>query len=319
LEAVPGLSKRTIELRDFARELLAARHPMNLRQLHYTIFSAAKIDYQNTPADYKRLSRVTTGSRRRHREAELRGDVASVQDEIPHAWIVDELREGEMVSVWDNKADYIDTVRDSYRRDMWQDQPVHVEIWSEKASVLGSLRPVTRKLGVMLRPCRGSGSTGMEGQIGHFFESIEKPIHVFYLGDYDPSGEDIERDIHARVEKHSGKNFTITRLAIHREDIERFHLPPQKIKETDSRSRKFKQRHGDDEPTVELDALPVEELRRRVREAVEALINRKRWTRQVAIQEAELESIADLADQWRELLPDDETDDETDEDTDDEM
>jgi hypothetical protein len=54
-----GLSAKTLELIAFARRLLAELHPMTLRQLHYAIFSAAKIAYDNTPADYKRLSRAT--------------------------------------------------------------------------------------------------------------------------------------------------------------------------------------------------------------------------------------------------------------------
>jgi hypothetical protein len=62
-----GLAKKTEELIAFAHTLLAEQHPMTLRQLHYAIFSAAKIAYDNTQADYKRLSRATTLSRRTHR------------------------------------------------------------------------------------------------------------------------------------------------------------------------------------------------------------------------------------------------------------
>ena len=50
-----GLSSRTIELIGFAYKLLAVFHPMTLRQLHYTIFSAAEIDYQNDQRCYRRL------------------------------------------------------------------------------------------------------------------------------------------------------------------------------------------------------------------------------------------------------------------------
>ena len=167
--------------------------------------------------------------------------------------------------------------------------------------MLGSLRPVTREMGVMLRACRGFGSTGMEGQIGNLFEGIEKPIHIFYLGDHDPSGRDIERDIHKRTQEASGGHFTMMRLAIHPEDIERFNLPPQKIKSTDSRSAAFKRQFGRLAPTVELDALPVEELRRRVRGAIKELIEARRWNRQISIQEVELRSISDFAEQVRSL------------------
>jgi hypothetical protein len=296
-----GLSQKTRELLSFAYELLAAFHPMTLRQLHYAIFSAARIPYGNELSDYRRLSRATTLSRRRHRKAELNG--RELTGEIPHEWMVDEIREAEMVNVWDDAAAYVETVRTAYRRDIWQDQPAYCEVWSEKATVLATLRPVTRKLGVMLRVCRGFGSAPMEGVIGKLFEGVEKPIHIFYIGDYDPSGEDIERDIHKRAQNASGKSFTITRLAIHREDIRRFRLPPQKIKDSDPRSAGFRKRHGKDASTVELDALPVEELRARVRSAIEGLIDADRWNRQIVVQEAELKCIADLAAQMNKLPP----------------
>ena len=66
-----GQSEGTKALILHARKILQADHPMTLRQLHYAIFSGKKIDYDNTPADYKRLSRVTTFARRLHRDSEL--------------------------------------------------------------------------------------------------------------------------------------------------------------------------------------------------------------------------------------------------------
>jgi hypothetical protein len=294
-----GLSKRTQELIEFARQVLAEHHPMTLRQLHYSIFSAAKIDYDNTEADYKRLSRATTVARRLTRWGELNGH--RIVGGIPHEWIIDELREAEMVSMWDDINGYLDTVKQAYRRNNWQDQPNYVELWSEKATVLGSMRPITRELGVMLRACRGFGSTGMEGQVGYLFAGTDRPITVFYLGDHDPSGHDIQRDIHQRAQAASGKDFAMHRLAIHPEDIKIFKLPPQRIKITDSRAAGFKKRFGSRAPTVELDALPVDVLRRRVREAIEELIVWEPWNRQIAVQEVELRCIADFANRVKSL------------------
>jgi hypothetical protein len=80
---------------------------------------------------------------------------------IRRDWIIDEPREAEKVSVWDNAAGYMEAVTRSYLRDNWQDQPNYCEVWCEKATVLESLRPVTQNYGVMLRVCRGFGLTGM--------------------------------------------------------------------------------------------------------------------------------------------------------------
>lgn len=295
-----GLAENTKELLAFAYKLLEESHPMNLRQLHYAIFSAAKIAYENATRDYRRLSRATTDARNRYRDAELKGQQAP-EYSIPPRWIVDELREAVMPNVWEDVTGYIDCVKASYRRDLWQDQPAYCEVWSEKAASLATLRPVTQELGVMLRPCRGFGSSGMKHQIGYLFEGIEKPIHIFYLGDFDPSGGDIEQDVHVKTERFSGRILTFTRLAIFRKDIKRFNLPPQKIKDGDPRAKNFKQKYGKNAPTVELDALPVEELRTRVRAAIEGLIDLERWNRQAAIQEKELKSISYIAEQMKKL------------------
>jgi hypothetical protein len=298
-----GLSKRTIELIVFGRSLLAELHPMTLRQLHYGIFSAAKIEYENTQADWRRLSRVTTMARRTYRWVELQGrqDMDEFANTINPSWIVDETREAQVVNVWADAQGYVESVKCNYRRDNWQTQPHYCEVWSEKGTVLGSLRPVARELGVTLRVCKGYASTGMESRIGEDFERITKPITVFYVGDHDPSGQDIPRDIHRRAQEASGREITMQRVAIHPEDIKRFNLPPQKIKDTDSRKEAFKRRFGQKAPTVELDALPVEELRRRVREAISGLIDWESWDRQIQVQQVELDCIADFADRMKHL------------------
>jgi hypothetical protein len=141
----------------------------------------------------------------------------------------------------------------------------------------------------------------MEGQIGNLFEGIEKEITVFYLGDHDPSGHVIEQDIHERSQRASGRDFRMIRLAIHAADIRRFKLPPQRIKLSDSRAASFRRRFGSDAATVELDALPAAELRRRIEDAVSKLIDFEMWARQTAVQEVELKCIADIVDRVKNL------------------
>lgn len=296
-----GLSESTKQLIQYARQLLEEDNPQTLRQLHYAIFSRREIEYENDQAHYKRLSRATTVARRNYRELELMfpgRDVSLLSPcLIPPGWMADETREPETVSVWADAAAYIETVKRAYRRDNWQDQAHHVEVWSEKATILGAIRPVAEEWGVTLRISHGFGSTGMEQQIGECFASLEKQkrINVFFLGDHDPSGHVIEQDIHQRVTVASGRQFDMKRLAIHESDIRAFNLPPQRIKPSDSRAAGFRRRFGSDAATVELDALPAAELRRRVNAAVRELVDPERWQRQIAVQEVEFNSIADFA------------------------
>lgn len=302
-----GLSNDTKELIQYARGLLAADHPQTLRQLHYAIFSRKEIEYDNCQADYKRLSRATSFARRAYRQWELadcpinRSINPLPACSIPPEWMVDETRQPEMVNVWTDATEYIDTVKRAYRRDNWQDQPQYCEIWSEKATILGAIRPVTDKWGVTLRVCHGFSSTGMENQTGQLFEELGKSITVFFLGDHDPSGHVIERDIHERVETASGVKFRMQRLAIHPTDIASFNLPPQNIKVTDSRAASFQKRFGADAPTVELDALPASELRQRVDSAVKRLVDHALWERQLMVQQVELNCIAEFAERMKSL------------------
>jgi hypothetical protein len=304
-----GLADKTIKLMLYAYDVLTEIQPATLRQLHYTVFSRAEIAYANDRASYRLLGKATSISRRLNRAVEL--EQSSYENSqlvvklgfktIPHEWIIDEGRQAESVSVWDDLHGYVEATKNDYRRDYWQAQPNYVEVWSEKGTVLGSIRPIAHELGFTVRVAHGFGSTGMEGQIGKKFEATKKPITVFYLGDHDPSGHVIEEDIHRRGETASGKDFEMIRLAIHRADIKRFKLPPQKIKPTDSRAAGFQRRFGAKAPTIELDALPVAELRRRVESAVSGLIDWDVWTQQQSTERTEFACIERVVEMWKNL------------------
>jgi hypothetical protein len=62
-------------------------------------------------------------------------------------------------------------------------------------------------------------------EIAEHFDAIRKPIYVFYLGDHDPSGREVEIDLEERVRsqlnraREDGEKIVLSRLAIHSEDI----------------------------------------------------------------------------------------------------
>jgi hypothetical protein len=294
-----GLSKSTIELIEFAQLLLERDNPQTLRQLHYAIFSAAIISYKNDLSSYRRLSRVTTLGRRWYRAWEL--DLKNPEPDPPKfsidpEWMIDETRAPEVPNVFDNADQYIRAIARSYRRDNWQGQPNYVEVWSEKGTILAALRPIANEWGITLRTLHGFGSCGQESEIGREFAALsKKAIHVLFLGDFDSSGECIETEFHARAQKASGVQFTTRRLAIHHADIRKFKLPPQTIKDSDPRAAAFKKRHGKKAQSVELDALPAAELRRRCEEAISALVDRELWDRQASTEKVEFDCIRDFA------------------------
>src|ERR1019366_6057740 len=134
--------------------------------------------------------------------------------------------------------DYVRMVSKTYRKDYWAMQPNRVEVWCEKDSVIGSIEDLTDELGVTVRVGRGFLSTTKAHEISALIQASPKPMTVFYLGDHDPSGRRIESDLHDRIQRY-GADFVIKRLAIHAADIQKFKLPPLRVKETDTRAAGF--------------------------------------------------------------------------------
>jgi hypothetical protein len=208
---------KTTRLIERASEILAAQNPMTIRQLFYRLVSAE--DIQNTRADYQRVSRVMTKARDDGR--------------CDFDFIVDRSRPEYRPSVFTDMAQYAKVIKNSYRKDYWGTQPRHCEIWVEKDAIIGSIEDLTNELGVTVRVGRGFLSTTKAHAIAEHFTRIDKPIRVFYLGDHDPSGRNIEADLEARIENY-GARFTLRRLAIHARDIREFNLPQLRVKMSDS-------------------------------------------------------------------------------------
>jgi hypothetical protein len=181
--------QKNVRLHEAAVRVLRAERPMTLRQLYYRLVSAGVL--ANKQAEYKRLGSVMT----RVREA----------GEVPRTWIVDHVRSTLKPPSWSGLADFADAVRDSYRLDFWASLGHHVEVFVEKDAVAGTIQPVTREYDIALRVCRGYSSVSFAGEIADLWAEVEKPIFAYYLGDFDPSGFDLERDLREKLERYSGR------------------------------------------------------------------------------------------------------------------
>jgi len=228
--------------------------------------------------------------------------------EVPRTWIVDHVRSTLKPSSWTGLADYGESVRDCYRKDLWASMPDHVEVFVEKDAVAGTIQQVTEKADIRLRVCRGYASVSFAGEIADLWERIEKPIHAYYLGDFDPSGFDLERDLRERLERYSHRccthdgddvdsfSFCWTRLAVRADDFDDFDLIRLPVKHSDMRSKAFIREHG--EACAEVDALPPTELRRRVEEAIDSHIDVDRWNKLLKTEAMERKQI----DQWAKAM-----------------
>ena len=245
-----GMQKKTLAVVAVARELLAEHHPMTLRQVFYQLVSRHVIE--NRLARYNGLSRALVKARQ--------------EGLIPWDWLEDRLRRPRAVSMWDGLADFADTARRAYRRDVWASQAVYVEAWLEKDALSGIFEDVLRAYGVTLNVGRGyDGWDSIRNAAGRFEDAGGGVI--LYFGDFDPSGEDMVRSLRDRLAFFDCE-AEIVKSALTLADVQLYQLPPALTKRTDTRSRAFVAKYGD--MAVELDALPARVLAERLVGEVEA-------------------------------------------------
>lgn len=291
-----GFRGDNLKLALAATSILIEEKPMTLRGLMYQVVSAGWLPSTDN-VHYRRIGRLMS----RLREARI----------VPYSWIVDGVRSTIKPSSWSGIEDFADTVRDAYRKDFWSTLPAYVHIICEKDAVAGTLSPVTSEFDVALSPLRGYSSLSFAHEIGETWNQVDKPIFCYYLGDFDPSGFDLERDIIEKLKDHtrdthpdwwyadpedgSSGNVVWERLGVNSADFSEFNLLPLKVKKSDTRSKKFIDQHGTE--AAELDAIPSTELRRRVREAIEQHIPTDEWERLQEIEAEEKESFNAVLDQ----------------------
>jgi hypothetical protein len=268
---------KTKDLIRVATAILEREFPMTIRQLFYRIVSRGVIE--NNRSCYQAVSRAMT--------------IARKDDRCKWEYIVDRSRPEYIPNVFTDARGYAEAVKKSYRKDYWASQPNYVEVWTEKDAIIGCIEPITNALGIIVRVGRGFNSTTKKKEIANLFRELgrTKNITVLYLGDHDPSGVAIEENLQSDI----GAVFKMERLAIHHSDIRRFNLPPLRVKESDSRSKRFLRNHGTE--CVELDALPPIELRKRIEDAVNELTDHLLWDR-AAVEEVELASIIASVESW---------------------
>jgi hypothetical protein len=279
-----GKAQATVVLEQAILDIVGERAPITVRGVCYALFVRGLIESMAV-RDTGRISRIMTAMR----EAETL------------AWekIVDGSRAVERPPRWDNPDEVIDAAVRGYRRDNWQDQPVVVEVWSEKSTVQGVLAPVLNALGVTFRIMKGFGSFTAVMQAADDDMSIEKPTVALYIGDWDPSGLYMsEVDLPDRLERYGGQQ-ELKRIAIVQEDTP--HLPHFDVatKRGDARYQWFVQHFG--HRCWELDAIDPNDLRDRVRAHIVAHIDRALWARAIEIEKAQTDTMNEFFEEWQRL------------------
>ncbi len=231
---------------------------LTLRQLYYQLVSANEI--KNEEKSYKSLGSLVSDAR-----------LAGLMD-----WdaIEDRVRQPRKASEWDNIGSLVDSALYAYRLPRWADQEHYVELWVEKDALAGVLAPIANEYHVTMMVNRGYSSQSAMYESGKRYKDAQddgKRLALFYLGDHDPSGEDMVRDVADRLEMFGVEDLDTRKLALTMTQIRQYNPPPNPAKVTDSRAKAYIEKHG--ESSWEVDALPPNVLAKLIRSALSSVID----------------------------------------------
>ena len=272
-----GFRSKSLPLALAAYCVIEERRPVTVRGGMYGVVSAGFLP-DTGPKSYCRAQRVIAALR-------LKGV-------IDWSWVVDNVRARIKDSSWSGLVHFAESVKRAYRRNYWADLPDFPLVICEKDAIAGTIAPVTRQYDVPLYPLRGFTSLTFAHEIAEDMRRMRKPVFVYYVGDFDPSGMDIERNVRESLERVSGCRITWKRLGVLAEHFKQYHLIPLTPKKKDSRFQRFIAEHGT--KCAEIDALPAPELRQMVQDAIESHIPQDQWKRLQHIEQQERESFAKM-------------------------
>jgi hypothetical protein len=302
-----GRSQETKGLIAIMVEIAEEIQPCNLRALAYQLFNRKLITSMSDTKQTGKVSRLSV--------------IAREEGLLPWEWIVDPSRSLETVPTWADPEHYADTVQRAYRKDKWLDQPVAISLWSEKATVEGTLRPVLWKYEIPFLVLHGwSGSTPIHDAAEQAIAD-DKPTIILYVGDYDPSGMGMsELDLPQRIARYAlgirkeDMDIEYARRILEEHDIEirRIALTehhtkllgketsfPAETKKNDSRYAWFVKHYG--RSCWELDAMKPTDLRDIVEETILDELDRESWDRHVDVEGQERAAIVGLLKSWKDI------------------
>lgn len=251
---------------DILEEYRQLGYKLSLRQLYYQCVARGYIE--NSQKSYKNMGSLISDGR----QAGL----------IDWDMIEDRGRDTVIPSHWNSPAEIVRAAANQFRIDKWEDQPYYVTVMVEKDALSGVLEPVCRRLDIGITANKGYSSSSTMYEIGQklnyeYYEN-DKHILVIYLGDHDPSGIDMTRDVEDRLSMYStipADSMQVVRLALNMDQVERWNPPPNPAKETDSRFDSYRRKYGD--TSWELDAINPTALAQLVTTEVEEVRDDDLW------------------------------------------
>jgi hypothetical protein len=266
-------------------EYQAEGYDLTLRQLYYQF--VARDIIPNKDSEYSKLGSIINNAR-----------LAGLID-----WdaIVDRTRRITEWQNYENPAQAIDEVSQNYAIDTREGQDVYIEAWIEKEALAGVLRRVAMKVDIPYFSCRGYVSqSAMWRASQRILVKVSSLKHkrcvILHLGDHDPSGIDMTRDIQGRLDLF-GCPARVERIALNMEQVEQYRPPPNPAKLTDSRCSAYMAEFGNE--SWELDALDPPVITDLIDEVVNQYTDHNKRKVLLGKQRKHKSKLRYLADNWK--------------------
>lgn len=264
-----GSSLEIIErANEIINEYSAQGYDLTLRQLYYQFVSKALIE--NKQSEYNRLGSIINDAR-----------LAGLIDW--HA-IVDRTRNIRANAHWTGPKEIIESCASQFQIDKWENQEYRIEVWIEKDALVGVIADVCQRNDVSYFSCRGYTSQSSMWNAAQRFLSYAKkfgqrPV-IIHLGDHDPSGIDMTRDIQDRMTLLMfDSGCRVERIALNMIQVEDHKPPPNPAKITDSRAGGYIKEFG--KYSWELDALEPRVLENMIDQTISGFRDKNLWEKMV--------------------------------------
>jgi hypothetical protein len=231
-----------------------AHGPITVRGLYYQAEVAGVPGIDKTEAGYNKVQTQVLKLRREGR--------------LPYSAIADASRYMRRPRTFDGWEDALQSTARLYRKSLWADSDLEVEIWLEKSALVGVLYPVTSEFDVPLMPTGGYTSETFAFEAVAALRGTGKTLVIYSLYDFDRSGRDAEASLCEKVERF-GAEFDVpvifNSLGLNLDQVTALNLPTRPAKRNTMADKRWPHTFA-----AELDAIPPDTLRAMVREAIES-------------------------------------------------
>jgi len=259
------------DIRVGIERVVADEQPCTLRQIFYRLVAGGVV--AKTEREYLTIARLLVEMRREGR--------------IPFSAIADSTRWMRKPRTWSSLEAALRQTKHTYRRSLWNDQSVYVEVWCEKDALAGVLVDATEKWDVPLMVSRGFASVTFLHSAAKAIEAAGKPAYLYYFGDHDPSGLVIPRKIEQTLREYAPcAEIHFERVAVLPAQILEWSLPTRPTKRAgNTHAKRFA---GE---SVEVDAIPPRQLRALCDRCITQHIDQAAYQATLRVEKAERETL----------------------------